>query len=243
LEVWLALLLPHPAKIKDNISGGLLLGQLMKVLFVYHAEQGSHKHVTKFHFNLLRKFDGDIVLPIADKVDYLPNTWVGDKHKKYVPRGHPWAMSDSLVYNFALQNDLKNDVYAIVEWDTYCSISIKEHFKDFLDKPLSGWRLVTNHDWCWIKNKDRPGACGIVPFSCVIIQRDVLLQASNAIAENSHWHNFDNNEARLGTIAREIGIPISTYEGKIDTIQPFEQNVLPEPGVYHSVKKLIFPKT
>lgn len=210
----------------------------MKILFVYHADRGLHKEVTQSHFQQILKNDGDIVIPIADHVDYLPNTWVGDRYPQPIPRGNPWSMSDSLIYNWALQNKLEDDVYAIIEWDTLCTTSLHAQFKEFLDKPLTGYRVTNNRKWNWITDKDHPEPWGIIPFSCVFVQKNVLLKISETVAENPYWHTFDNNEARFATVAHDLGVELSSYEHLFKTIQAREVTVSSTPGIYHSVKIL-----
>jgi hypothetical protein len=214
------------------------------ILFPHHKKDD----VTKHNLFLMKKYNPhDDVIPIHGfECDSLPeSTNVSDVSLslgfvKLMSSNPFWYFCDELLYKaFIKFPNYKR--YIWLEWDTYCTQSVREAYadvwhspaicKDFLnpiDNPTWGWW----RDKCFIPDTELRGCAPMAGF-----------MASNTamcdIIDNlPRQHIF--SELRLGTALYRAGInPTLFPEALRKTIGSTKRQPKNTPGIYHAVKTII----
>ncbi len=154
--------------------------------------------------------------------------------------------SDILVCSWFLQNKSHCDKWWIVEWDTHCTIPIKQYYEpvwsyDFVCAAVYLQRR--ERDWPWfacIRNlpvQYRRFATGAVPFLYLVSS-----EALRGVCQSMLQQPFTagNGELRFATVASKCGYPpcgFSPPNDQISWFSPKERYI--GKGIYHPVKHLV----
>ncbi len=158
----------------------------------------------------------------------------------------PKAFNDMLVCSWFIQRREICKKWWIVEWDTYCSMPIREYYRDVWHRPFVASEVYSTKrpvDWHWFHNiKDLPADCqpyamGAVPFLYLISE-----EALTAVCEYMIRKPLlvPNNELRFASIANRCGFPPFAFTppgNQISWIRPASRPI--GRGIYHPVKHLV----
>lgn len=161
-----------------------------------------------------------------------------------------WRNCDHLIYEYFERENPRYDRYWIIEYDTFCSMPLKEFYKDVYDNPVAGSIIVK--PWSDEQIPDRGGIMrqwhffthntspeiypylrGILPVCGTMLRRDALF---NIVQLWKSVREIDklNCECRLGTLAAMAGYePVQIRPDCHKFISFVDVAVRNEPGIYH----------
>lgn len=167
---------------------------------------------------------------------------------KQIHAASPKKSSDWLVCSWFQQRREICTKWWIVEWDTYCSMSIRDYYRPVWEYPfvVSGVRLPNREaDWGWFAHakafpkKFQPYITGGSPF--IYLLDDSALKKICQTLLNSKLRT-GNGELRFCTAANWCGYPPCGFSPPRDLITWIPLHGVPHyPGIFHPVKRLVRP--
>ncbi len=159
---------------------------------------------------------------------------------------NPKKSSDWLVCSWFLQRREHCAKWWIVEWDTYCTMSVREYYRAVWEFPLvvSSVRLPYREvEWGWFDSakkfpaKYRPFAMGGTPF--IYLVSDRALRATCRLLLKVPFRT-GNGELRFCTAANWCGFPPCGFSPPRDLITWITLREAPAyKGIFHPIKRRI----
>ncbi len=154
--------------------------------------------------------------------------------------------TDLLLLAWFRNRNMSGSSYFVVEWDTLVNCSIEQWLKPVRDYLFSApsIRLVNREpEWHWFRHRPllpeslRPFACGVVPFTCLHIQHELM-----SLIERNYPTELGtaNGELRFATVAARCGAEPVAHPGAGKTIT--WQKIVPiglSQTIYHPIKSPI----
>lgn len=137
---------------------------------------------------------------------------------------NPQRSSDWLVCSWFLQRRECCRKWWIVEWDTFCSTSVRDYYRPVWNYPFvaSSVRLLRREpEWTWFHDAPRlpeplrPFAMGAVPF-LYLVSESVLKRVCAKLLQNPS--SVGNSELRFSTAANACGFPPCGFSPPDDRI-------------------------
>lgn len=216
---------------------------MLNIVYIYHKKDD----VTYHNWEHIVKHNKH-VSPISDDLSFLPNTWVMNNHKLFVPDRDKYWNCDTKVYNWTIHNRDKfkdNDWHCIVEWDTLIKTNVEEFFKPYLKDKSTVWasEVFTTKDdpgWMWWGHKPSGiKLMAIRPFSMICITHRKLLEVSMKAYRDKRFHDFMNNECRFGSLVSNLGIKAKRYNQNISKCITWTKRCDVCNPISHPVKEVV----
>lgn len=206
------------------------------ILFLHHGDN----ELSRFHANRFNKLN-----PRAALVPLTFNTGIPGAIRPIAARveAEEWRNVDRLIYQwFQSLNAVAAERYLIVEYDTLCTIPVREFYREVWDAPLAAATIQTpeaNPDWWWFRNISDPGRyngnlAGLIPLSGVLMSRAVL--AAIAPLASGPLYDSMNCECRVGTLAKTVGFTAKKIRPNASDYISSNPRFPTGPGIWHSVK-------
>lgn len=195
-------------------------------------------HMSPIHFEAVQESNPGVPIYIVNTHGMIESVKVFDPHAE--PGVWSWKNSDLSLYAFRLM--LKNEPcekWAVLEWDTYCNMDLKEYFRLEWDSHLVVCNVEMDESWCWFKEARffpaalKRYACGVWPLGLMLIS-DVCLK--HCATNVDPWCLGIFCELRLGTMANMIQTPTIKRNATISwkgEFTPFGN------GIWHPVKRAV----
>lgn len=243
------------------------------VIFLHHTTCD----ITLNNYNLIKKFNPDCsVFPVGFSWhNLMENSHAVHRHDSY-PNNEQLnkilfngkstsSESDLCIYDFFLHHqDFKH--YFVIEWDTYCNCSLREYYRDQINKVDTFSAFIFNNkedvpnairkmnvkEWSWYnyfqtlkspedKQKLLPYLGGTYPTSLLYYSQKTLHDMVDLLLQNPRLYDNIQNEMRLGTLLQQAGYVLTEFGG--DKNQFFEQDNYKSDiakgikGYYHPIKE------
>ena len=203
------------------------------ILFLHCADDA----VTQAHLAIIQKLNPGVpVVPLAFKTG-LPEA------KLFTTIDRQYKNSDRLLYEWFQSPDMiMADRYVILEWDTFCTVPVKDFYKPCWDKPAAAAQIhsiAKDPCWLWFHNSKwqaRYGKnlCGLSPTCGVMFSHAALNDVATLAHDPAHQDLY--SEVRLGTMLAMTGHqPAVIFPG----VSKYIACVWRKPrgdGIWHSVK-------
>jgi len=197
---------------------------------------------------LKEKNAGAKVIPIADAlVPVLPDTVNVHNYPSRWNTHDLWRFADTIFYRWFLNCRVEAKHYALIEWDTYCNVSIKEACKEVWNLDIgcaNFYTLKNNPNWYWFNNgeldrlsdEDRLYAAGIVPFGFILFSYEAAKKIVDEVTSNDVF-----SELRLGTTVNKLGLKVGLINKKFSKYLKceVEHTNFSKPGLYHPKKSWV----
>jgi hypothetical protein len=213
------------------------------ILYLHHLPLT--EAVTKKHCVLLKALNRDAeVIPLKFENCNESSEW-------------QWENGDILVYEWFLRENPKHERFFIIEFDTFCSQSLKDFYGDSYNKKVVGSMIIRpwsdniapldktgfeqrERDWDWFgRNRSPllyPFLRGIVPMSGVMLSHEALFNMVQLWKTVPDFKQLQN-ECRIGTLAAMAGYePEQIRTDCWKYIHAANVEIDHGPGVYHAVK-------
>lgn len=213
------------------------------IIFLHHNVNA----VVKANLESIRRHNPRATVVTISAAEALPGGYALSRTPKIrkLHSVNPKKSSDWLVCSWFTQRREKCSKWWIVEWDTFCTMSVREYYRPVWHFPFvtSGIRLrYREEDWGWFHRAKfmpvpfRPYAIGGAPFIYLVSE-----QALKAVCTTlTKWPFLaGNGELRFCTVANWAGYPPCGFSPPRDLITWRTLNAIPRyPGIFHPVKKL-----
>lgn len=214
------------------------------VLFLHH-------NLTPVVLNNLRsiqRHNPDAVVATISASEALPDgyTLEATPDLQHLHSAESQRSSDRLACSWFLQRREQCDKWWIVEWDTFCTMPVREYYAPVWRFPFVASNACLRHrqpEWHWFRSvKDmpeeyRPHATGAVPFLYLV--GDAALRAICEMLIEQPV-SVGNGELRFATAARRCGYAPCGFSPPEDQITWMKvQPSIDRPGIFHSVKHLV----
>lgn len=164
-----------------------------------------------------------------------------------------WRNADLLVYDWFARTNPGYDRYFIIEWDTFCTMSLKEFYGAAYDQPAVGATVIRPwsmdpvpgygqpmREWHWFTHGNTPDIYpflrGIIPLCGAMFSRDAM---TGMVKSYSEIRDVDrlHCECRIATLARLAGFEPSRINDEAHLyISPKKIEMKETRGVWHPVK-------
>lgn len=213
------------------------------ILFIHHRPLC--EPVTKKHLALIRMMNPDAeVFPLCFDSGREDTDW-------------QWRNCDLLVYEWFVREQPKHERFFIIEWDTLCTMSLKDFYGSSYNKPAVGARIITpwshellkdyeprkqtrQRDWHFFEHNTSPEIYpylrGVTPMCGVMLKRNIL---SSMVELWSAIPGFKNLfcECRIATLACMAGFEMQEIRPDYERFIHYEDVTdWDVPGIYHRVR-------
>lgn len=164
-------------------------------------------------------------------------------HIKKFHSANPQKSSDWLVCSWFVQKKESCEKWWIIEWDTFCNVSVEDYYQPVWRFPFVASTVVYPNrepSWPWFKatgkipEEYQPHARGAAPF-LFLISEEALLPICRSLLEKPILHG--NGEFRFGTVATKCGFAPCAYSPPNDRITWLTwKGPVTEKTVFHPVK-------
>jgi hypothetical protein len=216
------------------------------ILFLHHRVD----RVVQNNLRIIRDRNPDAVVVTISAGEPLPGGYTMDASPrfKWLHSLFPKRSSDRMVCSWFLQRKEACDKWWIVEWDTFCGVSVRDYYQPVWSFPFvaSGVRLANREEeWHWFQKTKRrhvpeaywPFLTGIVPF-VFLISEPALKATCAMLVENPL--EAGNAELRFATAASRCGYAPCGYSPPNDQITWVNWKTLPpKPAIVHPIKHYI----
>jgi len=216
---------------------------VLNILFLHHKKDDVTEHNWK-----VMSGHNKYVYPISDDLEFIPNTWVMNKNKIYVPDRDRYWNCDTKIYNWTIHHANKfkeKDWHCIVEWDTLIKTNLEKYLSNYLKKRDIIWasEVFTASDdpgWMWWGRKPPElKLMAIRPFSLICVTHRKLLEISMKAYRDKRFHDFMNNECRFGSIVSNLGMQAKRYNYDLSKCITWTKRCDVCSPVSHPVKEVI----
>jgi hypothetical protein len=207
------------------------------ILFLHHLND----QVTRWHFDLLRRFNPYPVIPIhAAQLQHLPDA---------IDVGHltsPWHEADLAFIRWFLHRPFDAKRYILMEYDTLATMPLWQFYGPLWDKDVVVPHLrIRSHEplWEWFEHIPllppdlQPFAAGVSPMTAILLSHRAMLAISGMPLPDVF------SELRLGTLLRAAGMEMSVLPRDVAANIHWDPTLIQiDPdlaGVYHPVKVVI----
>lgn len=177
------------------------------ILFLHHHPL--YEAVMARHLALLKALNPNAeVVPLCFEPDRETRDW-------------QWRNCDVLIYEWFIQVQPEHERFFIIEFDTFCTMPLKEFYGSAYDKPAVGSVIVLpwSHEpvlgygqpmreWHWFSHGDTPRLYpflrGLCPVCGAMFSRKCLAKMSSIYFSNREVDRL-HAECRLGTLACMAG--------------------------------------
>src|ERR1051325_2986424 len=217
------------------------------ILFLHHQVS----RVTKINLASARKQNPGATIATISSGEKLPDGYTIDATPE-IQKLHsvnPARSSDWLVCSWFVQRREQCRKWWIIEWDTFCGISVKKYYRAVWDFPFvaSSVRLPYREpEWNWFREtknlpkKFQPFAMGAVPF-LYLISDHALGCICRTLLKNPF--TVGNGELRFATVANACCFAPCGFSPPNDQITWVERNSLnARKKIFHPVKHLVHRK-
>ena len=216
-------------------------------LFIYH----NNDNITINNYKQLQKVEKDQdIVPICELNSYIPNTYNCSETPWTFHHYDTYSRVDSLIYKYALEKShyIKQHTSVIIlEWDVWWNPKSSEWINQTLKEcDVAGPSLKNpkkDPQWEWFNRSEnfkiKEHMLGIVPFSVVVCNPEILVKASKFVRDNSFMHHVKNCEFRFASafnaVGARVGLLPDNYAKNIKWHE-WELNCPREDNIIHPVK-------
>ncbi len=217
------------------------------ILFLHHEVDAA----VKSNLASVKKQNPRATIVTMSAGERFPNGY-GIEATSDIERLHsenPARSSDWLVCSWFVQRRERCRKWWIIEWDTFCDVSVKEYYRAVWNFPFvaSSVRLTYREpEWSWFREtrdlpkKFRPFAMGAVPF-LYFVSDHALSRICRMLLRNPF--TAGNGELRFATVANACGFAPCGFSPPDDRITWIEWNSLDVRNkIVHPVKRPVGKK-
>jgi len=218
------------------------------IIFLHH----NCNDVTINNLKSIRKHNPEAIVNTISSNEPLPDGYslkdtpdIEKLHTATQLRGSDW-----LVCSWFRQRRESCDKWWIVEWDTFCEISVHDYYKPVWNHPFVASSVQLPYretNWWWFQKVDdlpqtyKPYAIGAVPF-LYLMSEHVLELICRMLLESPF--TAGNGELRFTTAANKCGFPPCGYSPPNDRITWIEwHKLIGDKAIFHPVKHIVDYRT
>ena len=216
------------------------------IVFLHHRVD----RVVQNNLRSIRDCNPDAVVATISAGEPLPGGYMMDASPrfKWLHSLYPKRSSDRMVCSWFLQRKEVCDKWWLVEWDTFCAVSLREYYQPVWDFSFvtSAVRLAyREQEWYWFSEAGKqpvpegyqPFLIGATPF-IYLISEPALKATCTMLLENPL--TVGNGELRFATAASRCGYVPCGYSPPNDQITWVTWKTLPpKPTIVHPVKHFV----
>ena len=222
------------------------MNERLGILFLhYHVDQ-----VVENNLRSIRQHNPQAVVATISAGETLPGgyTMEATPQLKQLHSLSPTRSSDRMVCSWFLQRKEVCEKWWIVEWDTYCAMSVQDYYQPAWEFSFVAPSVRLTHrepEWYWFLEAEKqpipsdyqPFLTGAIPFLYLISE-----PALNATCAMLLAHPLDagNGELRFATAANRCGYAPCGFSPPHDQITWIPWKILPpKPAIVHPVKHFV----
>jgi hypothetical protein len=209
-----------------------------------------HHHVDEVvinNLNSIRRHNPDATIVTVSAGERFPGGYALDTTPDYkrFHSGEPRA-TDRLLSSWFFQRKETCDKWWLVEWDVFCTTSVRDYYKPVWDFPFVASAVyLRNRDpeWLWFRFLNalpgdyKPHVVGAAPF-LYLVDESVLSAVCTILEEKPFFTG--NCEMRFATAARRCGYGPCGFSPPNDRITWKEvRPKIDHPGIFHPIKHLV----
>ena len=213
------------------------------ILFLHHSRNG----ITLNNLHSIQRHNPKAIIATMSPDEIFPGGYSLNQTPKLKglharrPKGH----GDLLVCSWFLQRKEKCDKWWIVEWDTFCEISVAQYYRSVWHYPFITAKVCLRHrepDWEWFRagcvtQEYGSFVMGAVPF-LYLLSEQALEGTCRMLID--HPLDFGNSELRFATAANRAGYAPCGFSPPNDRITWITWNRITGPRtIFHPVKHYV----
>ena len=220
--------------------GSALVNRDLAILFFHH----NCEEITRYHFEMLKFYNPGVpVVPVVRGEALHLSAAVDVQRDDEWSHERNWEGADIALLQWFRQRSFDAERYLWVEYDSLCSISLREWYADVWDADAAGARLETiNPDWYFWRDVQklppayRAVAASFSPFNGIMVSHRALSEVSVRFYPKNVFC-----ELRFPTAIRAAGFSLATLplqKGNSNRFRASDITVTESAGFFHPVKTI-----